>query len=80
MLSCPRFFARLVELPRQRPVQDVVDQRALARAGDSGDHGHDIQREARRMFLRLWLRAPSMVIQLPVSGRGPWPRQIASLS
>ena len=34
-----------VEVARQRLVQDVVDQAALARARDAGDHGEDAERE-----------------------------------
>ena len=41
-----RLFARAVEFAGQRAVEDVVDQRALAGAGDAGHHGHDAEGKA----------------------------------
>ena len=50
-------FARAVELLRQRAIENVVDERAFAGAGDAGDDGHDAEREAGGEILQVVARA-----------------------
>ena len=46
-------FARAVELLGQRAIENVVDQGALAGAGDAGDDRHDAEREAGGEVLQI---------------------------
>ena len=46
-------FARAVELPGKRAIEDVVDERRLARAGDPGDDRHDAEGEVRGDVLEI---------------------------
>src|SRR5277367_5011265 len=48
-----RLFTGAVELFGERPIEDVVDQSAFSRAGNSGDHGHHSEREARGHVLQV---------------------------
>ncbi len=57
-LVCFRHFARAVEFLGQGTIERVVDQGALARAGDSRYYRHDIQGKVAVRFLRLWPVAP----------------------
>ena len=41
-----RFFARAIKLPGERAVQNVVDQRGFARAGNARHHRHHAQRKS----------------------------------
>ncbi len=47
-LKRPRGLGRLAEVPRQRRVEHVLDQRALARAADAGDDHQPLQRQLDR--------------------------------
>ena len=48
-------FGGLAEVAGQRGVQHVLHQRALARAGNAGDHHHALQRKAHRHVLQVVL-------------------------
>ena len=60
MRSCaPGNHARAIEVARQRAVQDVLDQRGLARARHAGDGDEQCRAECRRRgCCRLCSRAP----------------------
>ena len=44
---------RMVQLPRERLVEHLIHQRALAGTGDSRDHGHDAQRKGNINMLQV---------------------------
>ena len=56
--GAPRAPIGAVQLPGQAAVQDLVDQRALARARDAGHAGQQAQREATVDLLQVVLGGP----------------------
>ena len=64
------FFARAIETVGQRAVENVIDQRRFAGAGDAGDYGHHAQREGDVDVFQLFSRAPRTVIAFPLGARG----------
>ena len=57
-LCCARLLAGLVQVAFQRPQEDVVDQRALAGAGDAGDADEAAERELDVDVLEVVLGGP----------------------
>ena len=60
-------FHGAIELLRQRAIQNVVDQRGFAGAGDAGDDGEQAERKRDVDILQIVVRArPGCVIALPL--------------
>src|ERR1035437_4635311 len=63
------FLARAVDAFGQRPIENVVDQSALAAAADAGDQSHHAQRNTDRYVLQIvFSRAGDGE---PLAGQGP---------
>ena len=52
---CAGLLARAVKLASERAVEDVIDERRFAGAGDSGDNGHNAERKYNIDILKIIL-------------------------
>ncbi len=68
-----RFLVRAVDLARQRTIEDFVDQRRLAAAGNPRHHRQHAERDGDIQVLQVVL-AGAVDAQLVLAGRTPFPR------